>query len=63
MDNDLITVKLLINKVLFKLILINTSYEYYSITDKDLMIKLQFPRIKIPPKLIIGFIKENIKKP
>ena len=30
--------------------------------DKDLMIKLQLPRVKIPPKLITGFIKENTKK-
>ena len=31
--------------------------------DKDLITELQFPRIKIPPKLIIRFIKENIKEP
>ena len=31
--------------------------------DKDFIIKLQFPRIKILPKLIIDFIKENIKEP
>ena len=63
MDGDLITVKVLINRVSFKLILINTGYEYYSIVDKNLIIELRLPRIKIPPKPIIGFIKENIKEP
>ena len=62
-DNNLITVKILINKVLFKLILINTGYKYYSIMDRDLIIELRLPCIKIPPKLITGFIKENIKEP
>ena len=63
MDNDLITVKVLINRVLFKPVLFNTGYKYYSIVDKDLIIELRLPRIKIPPKLITGFIKENIKEP
>ena len=36
-NNDLITVKVLINGVLFKPVLINTGYEYYFIMDKDLM--------------------------
>ena len=31
--------------------------------DKDLITELQLPRIKIPPKPIISFIKENIKEP
>ena len=31
--------------------------------DKDLITKLRFPRVKIPPKPIISFIKENIKEP
>ena len=31
--------------------------------DKDLVIKLRLPRVKIPPEPIIGFIKENIKEP
>ena len=31
--------------------------------DKNLIIKLQFPRVKIPPKFITGFVKENIKEP
>ena len=62
MDNDLIIVKVLINRVLFKLVLINTSYKYYSIMDKDFIIKLWLPRIKIPPKLITSFIEENIKE-
>ena len=43
--------------------LINTGYKYYSIVDKDFIIKLRFPRIKIPPKPIIGFVKENTKEP
>ena len=63
MDRDLITVKALINRVSFKPVLIDTSCKYYSIVNKDPMIKLRFPRIKIPPKLITGFIKENIKEP
>ena len=31
--------------------------------DKDFIIKLRLPRIKIPLKPIIGFVKENIKEP
>ena len=31
--------------------------------DKHLITELRFPRVKIPPKPIIGFIKENIKEP
>ena len=63
MDNDLITVKVLINGILFKPVLIKTGYKYYSILDKNLITELQFPRVKIPLKLITGFIKENIKEP
>ena len=63
MDGDLITVEVLINKVLFKLVLINIHCECCSIMDKDLVIKLRLPCVKIPPKLITGFIKENIKEP
>ena len=63
MDSDFITVKILINGILFKPTLINTGCEYYSIVDKDFIIELRLPRVKIPPKLIIGFIKENIKEP
>ena len=63
MDNNLITVKVLINRVLFKPVLINVCYKYYSIIDKNLLIKLQLPRIKIPSKSIINFIKENTKEP
>ena len=63
MDSDSITVKILINKVSFKPVLIDTGCEYYSIVDKDLITELRFPRVKIPPKPIIGFIKENIKEP
>ena len=43
--------------------LINIGYEYYSIVDKDLITELRLPRVKIPPKPIISFIKENIKEP
>ena len=43
--------------------LIDTGCEYYSIVDKDLITKLQLPRIKIPPKPITGFVKENTKEP
>ena len=63
MDGDLITVKILINGVLFKPTLINTGCKYHSIVDKDLIIKLRLPCVKIPPKPIISFVKENIKKP
>ena len=60
MDSDSITVKILINGVSFKPILINTGYEYYSIVDKDLITELRLPRVKIPPKSITGFIKKKI---
>ena len=63
MNGDLIIVKVLINRVSFKPILINTGCKYYSIVDKDFIIKLQLPRIKIPPKPITNFIKDNTKKP
>ena len=63
MDSNLITVKTLINGVSFKPILINTGYKYYSIVDKDLITELQLPRVKIPPKPIISFIKKNTKEP
>ena len=63
MDSNSITVEILINKVLFKPALINTGYKCYSIVDKDLITELQFPRVKIPLKPIIGFIKENTKEP
>ena len=63
MDNDLITIKVLINRVSFKPILINTGYKYYSIMDKDLITELRLPRVKIPLEPITGFIKENMKEP
>ena len=63
MDNDLITVKILINRVLFKPVLINTDGKYYSIMNKDLITELRLPRIKIPSKLITGFIKKNTDEP
>ena len=31
--------------------------------DKNLVIELRFPRVKIPLKPITGFVKENIKEP
>ena len=63
MDGNSITLEVLINGVSFKPTLINIGYKYYSIMDKDFIIKLRFPRIKIPPKPIISFIKENTKEP
>ena len=63
MDGNLITVEVLINEVFFKPALINTGCECYFIVDKDLVTELRLPRVKIPPKLITGFIKENIKEP
>ena len=63
MDSDLIIVKVLINRVSFKPVLINTGYKCYSIVDKDLITELRLPRVKIPPKPTTGFIKENIKEP
>ena len=62
MNSSLITVEVLINRVLFKPALINISCKYYSIVDKNLIMKLRFPRVKIPPKPITGFVKENIKE-
>ena len=63
MEGNLITVEILINKVLFKPSLINTGCKYYSIVDKDLIMELRLPRVKIPLKLITGFIKKNTKEP
>ena len=63
MDGDSITVEVLINGVSFKPALIDTGCECYSIVDKDLVTELWLPRVKIPPKPIIGFVKENIKEP
>ena len=45
MDNNWITVKKLINKVSFELILIDTDCEYYYIVNKDLITELQLPRV------------------
>ena len=63
MDGNSITVEVLINGVLFKPALININCECYSIMDKNLVTELQLPRVKIPPKPITGFMKENIKEP
>ena len=63
MDSNLITVKVLINRVSFKPTLIDTGCECYSIVDKNLITELRLPRVKIPFKPIIGFIKENTKEP
>ena len=62
MDNNLIIVKVLINRISFKPALINTGCKYYSIMDKDLITELRFPRVKIPLKPITDFIKENTKE-
>ena len=62
-NNNLITIKILINRVSFKSVLINTNYQYYSIMDKNLITELWLPRIKIPPKPITRFIKKNTKEP
>ena len=40
MDGNLITVEVLINRISFKPMLINTGCEYYSIVDKNLITKL-----------------------
>ena len=63
MDNDLIIIKVLINKVSFKPVLININCKCYFIMDKNLITELRLPRVKIPLKPIIGFIKENTKEP
>ena len=63
MNGNLITVKVLINRVSFKPALINIGYKCYSIVDKDFVTELRLPRVKIPPKLITGFVKENTKEP
>ena len=63
MDNDLITVKILINEVSLRSTLINTGCKYYSIMDKDFIIKLRFLHVKIPPNPITGFVKKNTKEP
>ena len=31
--------------------------------DKDFVMELRFPRVKIPLKSIISFVKENTKEP
>ena len=31
--------------------------------DKDFIMELRLPRVKIPPKGITSFVKKNIKKP
>ena len=43
--------------------LINIGYKCFFIVDKDFIMELRFPRVKIPLKPIIGFIKENTKEP
>ena len=61
MDSNLIIVEVLINGVSFKSALINTGCEGYSIMDKNLIMELRLPRIKILPKPITGFIKKTLK--
>ena len=48
---------------MFKFTLINIGHQCYFIVDKDFTIELRFPRVEIPLKSIISFIKENIKEP
>ena len=62
-NNNSIIVKILINKILFELALINSGYKYYSIVDKNLITELRFPGVKIPLKPIIDFIKKNTTEP
>ena len=61
MNSNLITVEVLINGVLFKPTLMNTGYKCYSIVDKNLILKLRLPCVKIPPKSITGFIGRILK--
>ena len=63
MDGNSITIEVLINKVSFKLTLININYKYYSIVEKNSITKLRLPRVKIPPKPIINFVKKKTKEP
>ena len=63
MNGNSITVEILINGVLFKPALIDTGCKCYSIVDKDFITELRLPRVKIPLKPIISFIKENTKEP
>ena len=63
MDGDLISVKMLITRVSFKPALIDTGCKCYSIVDKDPVTELRLPRVKIPPKPVTRFVKENTKKP
>ena len=51
------------NGVLFELVLIHTGCECYCIVNKNFDIELRLPRVTIPPKLIIGFVKENTNEP
>ena len=62
MDSNLTIVEVLINRVLFKFVLIDTGCECYSIVDKDFITKLRFPCVKILLKPTTGFIKENSKE-
>ena len=63
MDCNSIIVKVLIHRVSFKPVLINTGCEYYSIVNKNLVTELRLPHVKIPLKPITGFVKENTKEP
>ena len=63
MDGDLITVEVLINGVLFKPVFIDIDCECYFIVDENFITELWLPRVKIPLKPIIGFVKENIMEP
>ena len=63
MDSDSIIVEGLFNRVSFKPMLIDIGCECHFIVDKDFIINLRLPCVKIPLKPIISFIKEDTREP
>ena len=61
MNSNLIIIKVLMNGVSIKPMLINTGCECYSIMNKNLIIKLQLPCVKILLKPIINFAKKILR--
>ena len=61
MDGDLITVKVLINRVLFKPTLTNTNCKYYSIINKNLITELRLPRVKIPQNRLLVLLRKRLR--
>ena len=61
MDSELITVEVLINRVSFKPTLINTGCECYSIVDKNLVMELRLPRIKIPLNRLQALLRKTLR--